>query len=482
MEHLPIFMNLRAQRCLVVGGGEVAARKAALLLKAGAPLRIVAPRTAAVTRMLESKTDVEVELIRAPFNPQHLENCALVVAATDQQEVNQRVHALATARGMPVNVVDQPALCSFIFPAIVDRAPLTIAVSSGGAAPVLTRLLRNRLESTIPAGYGRLAELAGAFRERVKKRLNTIRARRLFWEQALNGAAAEAALTGDLDGARALLERELEGFDTQGGEVFLIGAGPGDPDLLTFKALRLLQKADVVVYDRLVPETIVDLARREAERIYVGKRLNEHSLPQAEISRLLAELAAQGKKVARLKGGDPFVFGRGGEEIEMLAATGVPFQVVPGITAASGCAAYAGIPLTHRDHAQSVRFVTGHTCDGRLDLDWERIVGGRETLVFYMGLTNLELICSELLAHGMAASMPAALIERGTLPQQRVHAGTLSDLPARVAAAGAASPALLIVGDVVRLHTQLDWNRHEPHVPNDLTPQLCRHPSEAVCG
>ncbi|APZ42887.1 siroheme synthase CysG [Acidihalobacter ferrooxydans] len=454
MDYLPIFMNLRGQRCLVVGGGEVAARKAALLLKAGARLRVVAPRLASPAHELLAARD-DVELLRAPFNPGHLDGCVLAVAATDQQAVNRRVHALATARGVPVNVVDQPALCSFIFPAIVDRAPVTIAVSSGGAAPVLTRLLRRKLESTIPAGYGRLAALAGALRDKVRTRLDSLRARRLFWEQALEGPAAEAALAGDVPGAQAMLERELDGFGVPAGEVFLIGAGPGDPDLLTFKALRLLQKADVVVYDRLVPEAIVDLARREAERIYVGKRRGEHSLPQEDISRRLAELARQGKKVARLKGGDPFVFGRGGEEIETLAAAGVPFQVVPGITAASGCAAYAGIPLTHREHAQSVRFVTGHTRDGRLDLDWACLIDTRETLVFYMGLANLETICAELRAHGMAAETPAALIERGTLPGQRVHTGTLADLPASAAAAQAASPALLIVGGVVGLHALL---------------------------
>lgn len=457
MDYLPIFMNLGGQRCLVVGGGTVAARKTSLLHKAGAQVRVVAQRLTAVIQALDSAI-TDVELIRAPFNPRHLDGCALVVAATDRQAVNRRVHALAVARGMPVNVVDQPALCSFIFPAIVDRAPLTIAVSSGGAAPVLTRLLRSRLESTIPAGYGRLTQLAGLFREQVKSRLPNVGARRRFWEQAFNGPAAEAALSGDMDKAQTLLEGDLnDGGTSYGGEVFLIGAGPGDPDLLTFKALRLLQKANVVVYDRLVPDVIVDLARRDAERIYVGKRCNAHSLSQEAISQLLTKLAAKGRTVARLKGGDPFVFGRGGEEIEALAAAGVPFQVVPGITAASGCAAYAGIPLTHRDHAQSVRFVTGHTRNGCLDLDWEKLACTRETLVFYMGLANVETICAELRRHGMAGTTPAALIEKGTMPQQRVHIGTLNDLPAQVVSVGAASPALLIVGGVVSLRLQVDW-------------------------
>lgn len=468
MDYLPIFMNLRAQRCLVVGGGAVAARKAALLYQAGARLRVIAPRLSSAMRELLREAS-SAELLRTPFNPQHLQDCRLAVAATNQPEVNQRVHACAVARGIPVNVVDQPDLCSFIFPAIVDRTPLIIAVSSGGAAPVLTRLLRARLESSIPAAYGGLAKLASGFREVVKNRLRSVGARRLFWERVLEGPPAEAALSGCWDEARVLLERELDGADgLPCGEVYLIGAGPGDPDLLTFKALRLLQKADVVVYDRLVPQAIVDLARREAERIYVGKRRNVHSLPQPEISRLLAKLATQGRKVARLKGGDPFIFGRGGEEIEMLAHAGIPFQVVPGITAASGCAAYAGIPLTHRDHAGSVRFIAGHTRDGQLDLDWAGLARSRETLVFYMGLTNLETICVQLIAYGLAADTPAALIERGTTPQQRVHVATLADLPMRVVAMGAVSPALLIVGQVVRLHASLNWFGDDQRMPIDF--------------
>lgn len=482
MDYLPIFMNLRGQRCLVVGGGGVAARKASLLIKAGAKLRIVAPRLSSAIRSLDVAKE-DIAFIQAPFNPQHLEGCMLVVAATDQQTVNQRVHALAVERGMPVNVVDQPSLCSFIFPAIVDRAPVTIAVSSGGKSPVLTRILRNRFESTIPTGYGRLAELANIFRLRVKSSIKNIGARRLFWEQTLEGPAAEAAISGDMKSACALLERNLDNpMTSYSGEVFLIGAGPGDPDLLTFKALRLLQKADVVVFDRLVPGSIVDLARREAERIYVGKRRHKHSLAQEEISRLLVELAKQGKKVARLKGGDPFVFGRGGEEIETLAAAKIPFQVVPGITAANGCAAYAGIPLTHRDHAQSVRFVTGHTRHGRLDLDWENLTNRHETLVFYMGLANLELICSELHAHGLPAEIPAALIEQGTTPHQRVHVANLMDLPARVSEVGAVSPALLIVGGVAGLHTQLDWY-HESQKRVADSPKLPDlQPGEQVCA
>ncbi|MEJ2060131.1 MAG: siroheme synthase CysG [Gammaproteobacteria bacterium] len=473
MKHLPIFMHLENRTCLVVGGGTVALRKIDLLLKAGARVRVVAPRLG--TGVAELAANGRVTHYPGVFTTQHLDNCALVVAATDSPLVNRWVYQKACERGLPVNVVDEPGLCSFIFPAIVDRAPVTIAISSGGAAPVLTRILRNRLESSIPAAYGRLAELVGRYRAAVKRRFGTIRARRLFWEQTLEGHVAEAALAGHWHEAERMLKHQIEaGNGDSGGEVYLIGAGPGDPDLLTFKALRLLQKADVVVYDRLVPEAIVDLARREAERVYVGKRRNDHSLPQSDISQLLADLATQGKKVARLKGGDPFVFGRGGEEITLLAEQGIPFQVVPGITAATGCAAYSGIPLTHRDYAQSVRFVTGHTRNGRLDLDWAQLARERQTLVFYMGLTNLNEICAKLVEHGLRADLPAALVEQGTTPNHRVYVGSLSDLYEKVKHLGVASPSLLIVGEVVRLHESLHWFSGEEGGAEVFPPQCHR--------
>jgi uroporphyrin-III C-methyltransferase/precorrin-2 dehydrogenase/sirohydrochlorin ferrochelatase len=354
--------------------------------------------------------------------------------------------------------VDQPALCSFILPSIIERAPLTVAVSSGGASPVLARLLRARLETLIPAGYGRLAALAGAFRDPVKARIKP-KERRRFWERVLQGPVAELVFNGRDDEARKALQATLEDprLTFSGGEVSLVGAGPGDPDLLTFRALRLMQQADVVVYDRLVSQPILDLVRLEADRIYAGKEREKHTLPQEDINALLVRLAKEGKRVVRLKGGDPFIFGRGGEEIDTLAAEGIPFQVVPGITAAAGCASYAGIPLTHREHAQSVVFVTGHLQDGSLDLNWRALAQPQQTIVFYMGLLALDQLCARLAEHGLPAATPAALVQAGTTPQQRVLTGTLATLPGIVAASEVKAPTLIIIGEVVRLRERLKW-------------------------
>jgi uroporphyrin-III C-methyltransferase/precorrin-2 dehydrogenase/sirohydrochlorin ferrochelatase len=456
MEFLPIFLDVREQPCLVVGGGEVAARKSALLLRAGARVTVLAPQIdGAFADDLAAKRVVH----RAgSFDDAALEGFALAIAATDDQAVNRAVAAAARARRLPVNVVDQPALCSFILPSIIERAPLIVAVSSSGASPVLARLLRARLETLIPAGYGRLAALAREFRDRVKARLAP-RERRRFWERVLQGPIAELVFSGRDREARDALTATLEdprlGF--RGGEVSLVGAGPGDPDLLTFRALRLMQQADVVVYDRLVSRPILDLVRLEAERIYAGKERAKHTLPLEDINQLLVRLAKEGKRVVRLKGGDPFIFGRGGEEIDTLAAEGIPFQVVPGVTAAAGCASYAGIPLTHRDHAQSVVFVTGHMRDGRLELNWPALAQPRQTIVFYMGLLAVDQLCAQLVAHGLPAAMPAALVQEGTTPRQRVLAGTLETLPALVRESGAHAPTLIIIGEVVKLRERLKW-------------------------
>ncbi len=457
MDFLPIFMNLRGEPCLVVGGGEVAARKCALLLRAGAKVTVCAPELAPAfdTGRIEHRA--------ARFREADLDGQALVIAATDDQAVNRAVAAAARARRIPVNVADQPELCTFILPSIIERAPLTVAISSGGASPVLARLLRARLESLIPAAYGRLAALAAEFRERVKARFRGAERRR-FWERALEGPIAEMVLAGRDAEARHALEAALG--DTRlalsGGDVALVGAGPGDPDLLTFRALRLMQQADVVVYDRLVSKPILDLVRLEAERIYAGKARAQHALPQEDINALLVRLAREGKRVVRLKGGDPFIFGRGGEEIATLAAEGIPFQVVPGITAAAGCASYAGIPLTHREHAQSVMFVTGHLRDGTMNLNWRALAQPQQTLVVYMGLLGLEVLCRELVAHGLPASLPAALVQQGTTPQQRVLEGTLATLPGIVAASEVRAPTLVIVGEVVRLRERLRWFEPAP--------------------
>lgn len=458
MDFLPIFLQLRDRDCLVVGGGEVAARKIGLIRRAGGRVTVIAPELC--TELAELMSRGEIVHRAGEFRPADVDAFAIVVAATGDTAVNTAVSAAAHARNIPVNVVDAPGLCSFIFPSIVDRSPVLVAVSSGGTSPVLARQLRARLETMIPAGYGRLAELLGRFRVRVGRSLGSSMERRRFWERILHGPASELVLSGREREAEALIERELAAGTDAGltrGEVYLIGAGPGDPDLLTFRALRLMQQADVVLYDRLVSPEILDLVRREAERVYVGKRRDYHALRQEEINRILVEHARQGRKVVRLKGGDPFIFGRGGEEIASLAGEGIPFQVVPGITAANGCAAYAGIPLTHRDYAQSVVFVTGHSRDDGVVLDWSGLVLPQQTLAIYMGLARLDDICRELVAHGMSPAMPAALIEQGTTRNQRVIAATLESLPQLVAKNDVHAPTLLIVGEVVRLHQTLAW-------------------------
>ncbi|HFC54153.1 MAG TPA: uroporphyrinogen-III C-methyltransferase [Gammaproteobacteria bacterium] len=459
MELLPIFLDIRDKPCLVVGGGEVAGRKAGLLLRAGARIRVIAPGLGPTLRSLKRQQAIDHEA--REYRKEDLGQATLVVAATDDTELNRRISREAQQSGTPVNVVDQPELSSFIMPSIIDRSPVIAAVSTGGASPVLARLIRARLESLIPAGYGRLAELAGRFRERVKSVIGDPGERRRFWDRILQGGVAERVFSGHMDEAEALLERELaEHRPEQGmGEVYLVGGGPGDPDLLTFRALRLMQQADVVVYDRLVAKAVLDMTRRDARRIYVGKERDNHAMRQEEINQLLADLAKEGHRVLRLKGGDPFIFGRGGEEIDTLAEQGVPFQVVPGITAASGCASYAGIPLTHRDYAQSVTFVTGHLKDNSMNLNWAQLAQPAQTVVFYMGLKGLPVISRELQAHGLPGDTPAALVQQGTTHRQRVFTSTLAELPALAEREQPKPPTLIIVGEVVRLHDKLSWFR-----------------------
>ncbi|MCK0543677.1 siroheme synthase CysG [Pseudomonas syringae pv. aptata] len=456
MEFLPLFHNLRGSRVLVVGGGEIALRKSRLIADAGAVLRVVAPEIEA--QLSELVVQSGGEMILRGYSECDLDGCVLIIAATDDEPLNAQVSRDARLRCVPVNVVDAPALCTVIFPAIVDRSPLVIAVSSGGDAPVLARLIRAKLETWIPSSYGQLAGLAARFRNQVKGLFPNVQQRRAFWEDVFQGAIADRQLAGQGAEAERMLIAKIAGEPpSETGEVYLVGAGPGDPDLLTFRALRLMQQADVVLYDRLVAPTILDLCRRDAERVYVGKRRAEHAVPQEQINQQLVALAKQGKRVVRLKGGDPFIFGRGGEEIEELAAHGIPFQVVPGITAASGCAAYAGIPLTHRDHAQSVRFITGHLKNGTTDLPWSDLVAPAQTLVFYMGLIGLPVICEQLIRHGRSADTPAVLVEQGTTVNQRVFTGTLANLPQLVAEHDVHAPTLVIIGEVVKLREKLAW-------------------------
>ncbi|MES1982047.1 MAG: siroheme synthase CysG [Pseudomonadota bacterium] len=453
MDYLPVFLKVSGRNCLVVGGGEVACRKASALLQAGALLKVVAPALSASFTALPP-----FEYRAERFDAGHLDNITLVIAATNDAATNAEISVAAKLRNIPVNVVDSPDLCTFIMPAVLNRSPLLVAFSTGGAAPVLARMLRARLETLIPHGYGRLAGFAASFRSTVKAHISAPAARRKFWETVLDGPIAEKVLAGDEESAAALLNKLLqENNEAPAGEVYLVGAGPGDPDLLTFKALRLMQKADVVLYDNLVSAAVLEMTRRDAERIFVGKMRGNHTMPQESINELLVRLAKSGKRVLRLKGGDPFIFGRGGEEIETLAEHKIGFQVVPGITAASGVAAYAGIPLTHRDHAQSCVFITGHLQDGSMDLDWEMLARPTQTIVVYMGLPGLEILCSKLVEHGLSASTPAAIVQQGTTQKQRVVSGTLNTLPQIAAAARLQAPTLIIIGGVVSLREKLSW-------------------------
>ena len=469
MDALPIFLKLRDTPALVVGGGSVAERKIDLLIRAGAKVTVVAPEIGSKVEALLNQQ--KLHWIEDRFEPAHLSRALIAIAATDNEDVNRSVSEAARQQNLPVNVVDQPNLCTFTVPSIVDRSPVIIAIGTGGASPVLARMLKARLETLIPAAYGRLAGIAREFRDQVKAALGSVDSRRGFWEKVFQGQVAELVFAGKENQARAELRAMIqatEDAEFEKGEVYLVGAGPGDPDLLTFRALRLMQRADVVLYDRLVAPAIVDLVRRDADRIFVGKEKSNHVVPQPEINELLLSLAQEGKRVLRLKGGDPFIFGRGGEEIEDLVRHNIPFQVIPGITAAAGCASYAGIPLTHRDHAQSCLFVTGHLKDGSVDLNWDALCHPGQTVVVYMGLTGLESICREMIRHGLKDTTPSALIQQGTTLNQRVIAATLDSLPDAVAAANVRAPTLLVVGSVVTLHDKLAWFDPDSGPPDNL--------------
>ena len=447
----------------------MAERKIDLLIRAGAKVTVVAPEIGSKVEALLNQQ--KLHWIEDRFEPAHLSQALIAIAATDNEDVNRSVSEAARQQNLPVNVVDQPDLCTFTVPSIVDRSPVIIAIGTGGASPVLARMLKARLETLIPAAYGRLAGIAREFRDQVKAALGSVDSRRGFWEKVFQGQVAELVFAGKENQARAELRAMIqatEDAEFEKGEVYLVGAGPGDPDLLTFRALRLMQRADVVLYDRLVAPAIMDLVRRDADRIFVGKEKSNHVVPQPEINELLLSLAQEGKRVLRLKGGDPFIFGRGGEEIEDLVRHNIPFQVIPGITAAAGCASYAGIPLTHRDHAQSCLFVTGHLKDGSVDLNWDALCQPGQTVVVYMGLTGLESICREMISHGLKDTTPAALIQQGTTLNQRVIAATLDSLPDAVAAANVRAPTLLIVGSVVTLHDKLAWFDPDGGPPDDL--------------
>lgn len=489
MNTFPLFFKFENQKVLIVGGGEVALRKADLLSRAGARITILAPAISHEIRELLS--DDKHELIEKNYHKSYMSGARIIIAGTDDEALNHQIHADATDLNIPVNVVDTPPLCDFIFPAIVDRNPIVIGISSNGKAPVLARLLRARLETLIPQGYGKLAKLAGEFRAEVKAKIPTLTGRRQFWERAFEGQVSQlmfagneneaiAQLQADLDSTAAAISKknaadtetaqtnapvlsdvstdsQIPDSQTNVGEVYIVGAGPGDPELLTFKALRLMQQADIVYYDALVSPQVLDLCRRDADKVFVGKKRSNHTVAQLGINELLVNSAKKGRRVVRLKGGDPFIFGRGGEEIESLRAHGIPYQVVPGITAANAAASYAGIPLTHRDHSQSVRFVTGFLKAGAPNSNFKNFLDTDETVVFYMGLHSLARLTEGLVEAGRDAETPIAIVSNASMPNQQVLTGTLATIVEQQEKAQLPTPALLIMGNVVSLHDDLSW-------------------------
>ncbi len=445
MDYLPLFHRLQEAPVLVVGGGEIAARKISLLCRAGARVRIVAPGIAEATQALVDAHGLEVTL--RDYQPGDVTGATLVISATDDEAVNRQVYEDCTAAGLLINSVDRPALSNVIFPGIVDRTPVLVAISTGGASPTMARVVRGWLEARLPARLGALAEFVRARRDRVKGSVSDIAGRQQLWQRVVEGPAAEAVYRGDEAAAEQAFEAALTG--AAAGWVAIVGAGPGDPELLTLKALRLIQSADVILYDNLVNRQILDYARRDAEQVYVGKKWRAPSTRQEAINELMVSEARAGRAVVRLKGGDPFIFGRGGEEVEVLMEAGVDVVAVPGITAASGSASYAGIPLTYRDVSLSVRFVTGHRAENRVNLDWPELARPGQTVVLYMGLSGIEEIFDSLIRHGRAPETPAALVEKATYPEQRVVVGTLADLAQKVRAAAVKGPTTIIVGEVV---------------------------------
>ena len=460
MKYFPFFLQLDQLPCLIVGGGSVAERKLDLLIKAKADITVISLEFS--DYILDLAKTHNIRCIKKEYSNKILEENKynFVISATNDVSLNERVAKDCKKYNIIVNVVDQPEICDFIFPSILERGDITVAVSTGGASPVLARVLRTKLETMVPGSYGKLAEIVSANRIKVREKMKKFSSNKIFWEKMLNGKFLELVLSGKTDEAKSFLDEQIDNFDediANQGEVYLVGAGPGDPDLLTFKALRLMQQADIALYDRLVHPSIVDLIRRDATKIYVGKERDNHVVRQEEINELLVKYAKEGKKVLRLKGGDPFIFGRGGEEIETLADEKVAFQVVPGITSASGCSTYSGIPLTHRDYAQSCIFVTGHLKKGKLELDWEKLIQENQTIVFYMGLVSIDIICEELIKHGLSELTPCALIQQGTTNTQKEYISILKDMPTVVKTKKPKAPTIFIIGGVVTLRDKLKW-------------------------
>jgi uroporphyrin-III C-methyltransferase/precorrin-2 dehydrogenase/sirohydrochlorin ferrochelatase len=458
MNYLPLFIDTSGKKCLIVGGGKVASRKLIPILESNMTVNMISSDIAdEILEIIKNKKNFTYE--QRNFEEKDINDQFLIIAATNDKSINSLIAKLAKEKNILVNMAEDSIKGNVLIPSVVDRSPIKIAISSGAASPILTRLVKTKLETIIPYAFSKLADVMMEYRAKVKEKYSSIKERRNFWETFLDGPLSEMVLSGHIEKAKKILDKSLKekNIPSNTGEVYLVGAGPGDPELLSFKALRLMQKADVVIYDRLVSEPIMNLIRQDAEKIYVGKQRADHAMPQENINQLLARLAIEGKKVLRLKGGDPFIFGRGGEEIESLINDDIPFQIVPGITAASGCASYAGIPLTHRDYSQACIFVTGHLRDGTVNLNWKMLAHEKQTLVFYMGMHGSKVICEELIKHGLKATTPAALIVKGTTADQEVIIGDLSNMPKIILENKIIPPTLLIIGDVVKLHNKLKW-------------------------
>lgn len=453
MSHYPIFADLHGRAVLLAGAGKVAERKAESLLKAGAVVRVVAQKLNPAFQAWQSEG--RIIWLGGVFHDFYLDDVFLAVAATDDHGFNQRIFHAAETRGKFCNTVDTAGLCSYIVPAIIDRSPIQIAISSGGTSPVLARKWRQIIETLLPLHTGKMAAIAGKWRSRVKEKIDGMEHRRRFWEHLFDSRFSTLTAQGNLDAAEAELSAQLDGYRPAKGEVVLVGAGPGDAGLLTIHALQAIQAADIVLYDALVSDEILGMVRKDAEKISVGKRAGCHHVQQEETNQLLVTYALQGLRVVRLKGGDPFVFGRGSEEAQVLHEAGVPYRIVPGVTAALGATAYAGIPLTHRDCAQSALFVTGHSKHDGDQPDWRTLALSRQTLAIYMGTLRASVIAEKLIEYGRSENTPVAVISNGTLPNQSVQTGRLKDLPQM--AENAPRPALMIIGEVVTLRDELKW-------------------------
>lgn len=473
MDYLPIFLHINGHKVVVDGGTNVAARRAERAVEAGAHVMVF--DAAPVEDLTRLASEGRIQLMARPVKQADLEGARVVWGASEDEARDQQLRQWCENHGILCNIADQPEACDFITPTIINRGPLNVAISSGGRAPVISRIVKARIEAWLPPKFGDLALFVSGFRDRIAQTFDNGQERRRFWEKMIDGPAGGLFLSGQADAATARILADLEAEKTrtapQKGEVYLVGAGPGNADLLTFRALRLMQQADVVLYDRLLGDEILSLVRRDADRIYVGKRKNDHTMAQEDITAKLIELAQQGLRVLRLKGGDPFIFGRGGEEIQGLARAGIPFQVVPGVTAAAGCGAYAGIPLTHRDHAQTALFVTAHGKNGVLNLDWDVLTRPGQTVAIYMGLGALPTLVAGLRKHKTAPTMPVALIENGTRPNQRVIVGTLETIEDKVEQAKLKGPTMIIIGSVVTLRDELKWSQDQASFEMSLTPE-----------